>query len=243
LTSEGLAPITVYRAMHDGGDYGDEPLHLPFWVIAVDGASYQEQIDRITGRLQQASRIILDTDIRLDEEQIKRLAMSNPDLDIGLAKTAIVCEASTTKRLPTSSEIAYMRRRITESSTSFIYVPAFRSPNTFAYLKVGNLMTRRQPAYTMTKSAGLGRPVLCALRADEAVELMDYIFIATLPDSIQQNGDVLTSIHLEPDGSPRLVELPFERRGAHLRSCLGGFTISSRLVDGIPCADRSASPR
>ncbi len=233
LTPEGLAPITVYRAIHDA-DIEQEPLYLPFWAIAVDSDSYRKQMEVITGELQKVSQAIINTNIQLEDDQIERLASCNPDLDIGLIKTSIVCEASTTKKIPSSSEINYLLSRIRGTATYLIYVPAFQSRNTFTYLKVGRLLTKRQPSFKIEKSRGLGHRILCALQADEAVALMDFIFIATLPDSIQQNGDFLKDIHIEPDGSPRLIEFPFEHRGTHLLCLLGNFTISRRLVDGLP---------
>lgn len=233
LTQNGLAPITVYRAM-DNTEIEEEPMYLPFWVIAVNSTSYRKQMETITSELQKISQTILNTNLQLEEDQLERLAVNNPDLDKGLVKTAIVCEASATKKVPTSSEMNYMLNRIRGTAMYIIYVPAFQSQNTFAYLKVGRLFTKRQPPYKIEKSAGLGHSILCALQAEEAVALMDFIFYATLPDSIQQNGDFLKTIHLEPDSSPRLIEFPFIRRGAGLFSLIGGFTISSRLVDGLP---------
>lgn len=112
-----------------------------------------------------------------------------------------------------------------------IYVPAFRSPNTYAYLKVGRLLTRLQPSFRLVRSEGDGRPILCALRADEAVALVDFIFFATLPESIQRTGEALEKVRLRPARPPRLIEFPFKARGASLVSVIGGFWISGRLVE------------
>jgi len=79
---------------------------------------------------------IINTNIQLEDDQLEQLAGCNPDLDIGLIRTSIVCEASTTKKIPSSSEINYMLNRMRGTAPYFIYIPAFQSQNTFAYLKV-----------------------------------------------------------------------------------------------------------
>jgi len=112
-----------------------------------------------------------------------------------------------------------------------IYIPAFRSPNTYAYLKVGRLLTRLQPSFGIVRSEGDGRPVLCALRVNEAVALVDFIFFAALPDSVQRRGETLEKVRLHPTRPPRLIEFPFTARGASLVSVIGGFWISGRLVE------------
>ncbi len=123
---------------------------------------------------------------------------------------------------------------IESASVLKIYVPAFRSPNTYAYLKVGRLFTRLQPSFTIVRSDGDGRPILCALRASEAIALIDFIFFATLPDSIQRKGEALEQVRLHPARPPRLIEFPFAARGASLVSVIGGFWISGRLVEQAP---------
>lgn len=131
----------------------------------------------------------------------------------------------------TSAEVNYLLRRIESAERYFVYVPSFRSVNTYAYLKVGRLMTKRQPAYRVVKSSGVSRSILCALQADEAVSLMDFVFFATLPGSIQQSGDFIERIHLAPMGNPYLIEFPFERTGSFLTSLVADFQISSRLIE------------
>jgi hypothetical protein len=134
---------------------------------------------------------------------------------------------------PPTSEIKYLFERLESLGVLRVYIPAFRSLNTYAYLKVGRLLTRIQPSFALERSEGTGHAILCALRAEEAVALMDFIFFATLPGSIQSNGAFLEKIHLRPARPPRLVEFPFRERGASLVSIIGGFWISGKLVEGI----------
>jgi len=134
---------------------------------------------------------------------------------------------------PATSEISYLSERLAGLGVLRVYIPAFRSLNTYAYLKVGRLLTRIQPSFALERSEGSGRTILCALLAEQAVALMDFIFFATLPGSIQSNGDLLEQVHLKPMRPPCLIEFPFVERGASLVSIIGGFWISGRLVEGV----------
>ncbi len=138
------------------------------------------------------------------------------------------------------SELNYLLDRIESHDRYSIFVPAFQATNTFAYLKIGKLLTRKQPPFRLVRAEDPGRPVMCALHPEEAVQLMDFIFIATLPESIQESGDFLKDVHLNATSPPRLVELPFEIRGSALYSVVGGFEISSRLVE-LPHAEKNRS--
>ncbi len=140
-------------------------------------------------------------------------------------------ETAGAERLPSPTEIRNVMERLESVGMLRIFIPAFKSLNTYAYLKVGRLLTRAQPAFSIERSDGAGRPVLCALRAEEAAALMDFIFFATLAEPLQSNSDFLERIHLEPAEPLRLVELPFRPRGASLVSIIGGFWISGRLVE------------
>ncbi len=129
------------------------------------------------------------------------------------------------------TEMSYLLTRI-GGGTFRVFVPAFNAANTFAYIKIGKLLTARQPAFRVARQREADQPVLCALPPDEAIDLMDYIFISTLPESIQQSCDFLKDLRLEPSSAPRMVEFPFEKNGAFLKSLTCGFEISSRIVDG-----------
>jgi len=208
LSKEALEPITVFRAAprDTTGDAGAaSSIYLPFWVVEVDGAGLKTQIENAVKEIQRASKAVLQT---------------------GFAGCSVT-------KLPASSETGFLAARLGSLGTLMVYVPAFKSLNTYAYLKVGRLLTRIQPSFTLERSDGAGHPILCALRSEEAVALIDFIFFATLPESIQENGDFLQRIHLAPARPPRLVELPFRTRGASLVSVIGGFWISGRLVEGV----------
>jgi hypothetical protein len=239
LAKDGIEPIFVYRAVPpdaDGQADARNELMLPFWVAEIDGADLRQQVDAAVRELKETTQKILTTEIQTDEpsEPILTIAGRRSDLpDPGLARAHFLAEASGVKKLPSSSEINYLASRLESMGNLKIYVPAFRSPNTYAYLKVGRLLTRLQPACRLVRSDGDGRPILCALQADEAIALIDFIFFATLPDSIQSNGDLLEKIRLRPAKPPRLVEFPFRPRGASLVSIIGGFWISGRLVEQV----------
>jgi len=230
LTPQGLKPITVYRVTSPA-DGENELLFLPFWVVEVNAAELRRQMEGVIEELRSATRVIASTDIEMEEPEFDGIVKQDPELDLEMRKARFLSEATRSKRAPTSGEVNYLLNRIENSGCFYVYIPAFLSPNTYAYLKVGRLLTRCQPAYKMERSLGLGRSVLCALQADEAISLMDFVFFATLPESILSNGDFLKNIHLEPTGPPYLVEFPFEQRGATLVSLIGEFHISSKLVD------------
>jgi hypothetical protein len=240
LAPDGLKPITVYRAA-PRLEHETDPAYLPFWVIDVSADEFRAMTNRVIGELRSISQEILRTDFKMEQSGLENLLLENSELDTGLLKAQIVSEAAKAGRTPSSGEINCLLGRISGSSTFCVYVPAFLSLNTYAYLKVGRLFTARQPTYKLERSAGLGKPVLCALQADEAVSLMDFIFFATLPESILSNADFIQRIHLTPAGSPRLVEFPFEVRGASLVSLIDQIWISRRLVEGL-CESTPVEP-
>jgi hypothetical protein len=208
LSNDSIEPITVLRATPaDGSAYDaeEENIYLPFWVVEIDGKGLKIQIEEAVKELQGAVQAVLRTGY----------------------------EGEDVKRIPMASEISHLAARIESLGIFKVYVPAFKSLNTYAYLKVGRLLTRTQPSFGLERSDGAGHPILCALRAEEAIALVDFIFFATLPDSIQSNGCFLEKIFLSPARPPRLVEFPFRERGASLVSIIGGFWISGRLVQGV----------
>jgi hypothetical protein len=231
LTADGLRPITVFRALPPAEIQG-EPTVLPFWVIGIDCRDLRAQMERVLGGLRESTRTIATAEIDMEEEEFEGFFTAGSESTTVMKRARFLSEASRTKNVPSAAEIQHLLGRIESAGTFLVYVPAFLSTNTYAYLKVGRLFTRRQPGYRIEKSSGLGRPVLCALQADEAVSLVDYVFFATLPTAIQENGDFLEHIHLTASGGPRLIEFPFERSGSSLVSCIGGFHISARLIEG-----------
>ena len=210
LEGETLAPITVYRARAEESDDASKPaadrrIYLPFWVAEVDAAELAAKIAGAVDDLRSAAQAVIRAGY----------------------------EGESARKLPASSEIEHLEGRLRSLGTLRIYVPAFKSLNTYAYLKVGRLLTRIQPSFEVDRSDGAGHAILCALKAGEAAAIMDFIFIATLPESIQASGDFLEKIRLVPARPPRLVEFPFRERGASLVSVIGGFWISGRLVEGV----------
>jgi hypothetical protein len=222
LTADGLRPITVQRALPpegSGGETESEPVFLPFWVTAIDTGDMRDQFDRLLLQPRGATGAVPVSGL---------LACNAPPF--GTASGSV------------SAELDLILRRIESAGSYLVHIPAFYSINMYAYLKIGRLLTRRQPRYRVERSSGLGDTVMCALQADEALPLIDFIFLATLPAEIQANGDFLKQIHLRPSGHPRLIEFPFERRGASLLCLIGGFAVSARLVEGLRPQD-GAEPR
>lgn len=230
-----LEPITVHRAVppSDAPKAGDETVWLPFWIAEVSGSDLRRKIEDAVAALQGASRAVLEAEAASAPVELDPAALADPESEGSLARSRFLAEAANVKRPPAQSEIRHIASRLESLGTLRIFIPAFKSLNTYAYLKVGRLLTRAQPPFAVERSDGGGTPVLCALPAREAAALMDFIFFATLGESIQSNGDFLERIHLEPAGELRLVEFPFAPRGASLVSVIGGFWISGRLVEGV----------
>jgi hypothetical protein len=207
LSHDALEPITVFRAVPEGAQEAGtgDLVYLPFWVAEIDGTGLKALIEDAVRELQRTSQAVLQSGF----------------------------EERSVKEPPASSEVGHLAARVESLGILKVYIPAFKSLNTYAYLKVGRLLTRIQPSFRLERSDGAGHPVLCALRSEEAAPLADFIFFATLPDSIQSNGEFLGRIHLAPARPPRLVEFPFRARGASLVSIIGGFWISGRLVEGV----------
>jgi hypothetical protein len=240
LGADALEPVTVYRATASGETRSprDEIVWLPFWIADVDGAALRRRIEEAVAALRDASTAILEAHAAAERgagrsgvSGLDPLAIPDPASDAGLARSRLAAEAANAKRPPAQNEIRHITARLEDLGTLRIFIPAFKSLNTYAYLKVGRLLTRAQPPFSIERSDGAGEPVLCALRVEEAAALMDFIFFATLGESLQSNGDFLERIHLEPARPPRLVEFPFHQRGTSLVSVIGGFWISERLVE------------
>ncbi len=238
LGADALEPVTVYRATtsDQGPAVRNDRLWLPFWIAEVDGASLRRRIEDAVEALRGASKTVLESNVAWEEPALDPLGLRDALPEAELARARFMAEAANVKRAPAQTEIRHITQRLEGLGTLRIFIPAFKSLNTYAYLKVGRLLTRAQPSFSIERSDGAGDPVLCALRAEEAAALMDFIFFATLAESLQSNGDFLERIHLEPARPLRLVEFPFGARGASLVSVIGGFWISGRLVE------RAAAP-
>ena len=231
LSPEGLKPVQAYRAAPKREPECDT-IYLPFWVIEVDCADLRTQVTSTVVELHEKTKVIAGTPVELEKNtEIESLVRENFGYDITMRAVKFVHEASKAVSVPTSAEVNYMLRRIESAGKYYIYVPSFKSINTYAYLKIGRLMTKRQPGYRVLKSSGVSRSILCALQADEALSLMDFVFFATLPASIQESSDFLERIRLKPTQNPYLIEFPFEHKGSSVSSLVADFQISGRLIE------------
>ena len=225
ITPEGLKDIAVYTAIGEE-PYNKQSLHLPFWVIEIDRNLLRKEIEGSLSELKNHKSTIAKTRLEKDpEDETDSLSLN---FHTGMEKLNIMASQ---RSIPGSREIEYLISTIESFESFFIYIPAFISRNPFAYLKVGKLLTGKQPPFKMEKSTLPGKPVMCALQQDEAVELIDFVFFATLPPSILKYGDFLNPISLKVSGAPRLVLFPFQKRKNSFFSLIGDFSISPRLVD------------
>lgn len=231
LSSEGLKSVQAYRAVPKREPEYDT-IYLPFWVIEVDCSDLRTQVTMTVTELHEKTKVIAGTQVELEKDtELESLVRENFGYDISMRAVKFVQEASKAVSAPTSAEVNYMLRRVESAGKYYIYVPSFKSVNTYAYLKIGRLMTKRQPGYRVEKSSGIARSILCSLQADEALSLMDFVFFSTLPESIQMSSDFLEKIRLKPAGRPHLVEFPFEQKGSSFASLVTDFQISGRLIE------------
>jgi hypothetical protein len=231
LSADGLRPVVLYQA-RPVKEFEGTPVFLPFWMIEVDTSRIREQVTTAVEEIQVKTRTIAGARLEPEKEsEFQTLLRENFG---GVQKVEIshlVATATKAVSAPNSAEVNNLLRRLESIGTYYVYVPAFQSPNTYAYLKIGRLMTKRQPSFTITKPGDVSRSVLCALQADEAVALIDFVFFATLPESIQESGNLLERIQLSPSRSPFLVEFPFIRHRSSFESLVVDFHISSKLVE------------
>jgi hypothetical protein len=234
LSPEGLKPVTLYRAIPTK-EHEEEPFYLPFWMIEADSNKLRDQIVKVVEEIRETARTIAGQELEMEKEsELDTLIRENFDEDPSVKLAHFRMHASRVVEAPTSAEVNYLIRRLETAGPFYVYVPAFQSPNTYAYLKIGRLLTKRQPRFKAEKSGGAGRSVLCALQAEEALALMDFVFFATLPEAIRESGDFLQRIRLKPAKQPILIELPF-LRCVHSFECLvADFHISGKLVELEP---------
>ncbi|MBN1164142.1 MAG: hypothetical protein JXB45_06165 [Candidatus Krumholzibacteriota bacterium] len=230
ITEEGLAPVSVFRAQAADCE-AEETIWLPFWVVEIDRAKLRSLMRGSLTRLTDATRIIASTGLEKEKPEPELPFVETVGIDFQVKRTRLIDETIESKLLPSGGEIDHLMERIESYGAFRIYVPAFHSRNALANLKVGHLLTRRQPPYRIARLNQPGHQVRCVLHAADAVSLIDYIFISTLPDAIQQCGDLIQNVVLEPAAPPRLIEFPFLRKGVSLASLLGDFHISSRLIE------------
>ncbi|MCD6379345.1 hypothetical protein J7M07_02715 [bacterium] len=230
ITPEGLKDIAVYTAIGKE-QYKKQPLMLPFWLVEVDRKLLRKEIEKSLSELRKLNSSIAKTRLEKNPEDENNILSWN--LHTGTEKLHAMANTSSHRSIPGSREIEYLLSTIESFKSFFIYIPAFISRNPFAYLKIGKLLTKKQPSFEIEQSTLPGKPVMCVLQQDEAVELIDFIFFATLPSSILKCGDFLNPISLKVSGSPRLVLFPFQKRTNSLFSLIGEFSVSSSLIVNV----------
>ena len=231
LSPDGLKPIVLYRA-RPVKECKEEPVYLPFWMIEVDTSGLREQVTTVVEDIRTTTRTIAGAQLMPEKESdIEALMRENFGTSQTVKITHLMASATKAVSAPTSAEVNILIRRLEAAGTYHVYVPAFQSPNTYAYLKIGKLLTKQQPHFKAKRSDDIQRSVLCALQADEAVALVDFVFFATLPESIQESGDFLKRIRLKPAKPPFLVEFPFVRHHHSYESLIAEFHVSRKLID------------
>jgi hypothetical protein len=236
LTGGGLSPLTVYRAAPPEEREGDI-IYLPFWVLAADIEALRRNIYGAVEDLSEVSQKIATTRIERDSTEpdwITELGMNIMGSDpVDAKKPAMIDSSAMAKRLPSRAELEHLLSRMESAGRWHVYIPAFWTPNTRAYLKIGRMMTRRQPAFRAGRFDDPGNPVMCALDIEDASRLANYIFFSTLPESVQTCAAFMSRISLDIS-KPVLVEFPFLEGTSSLESLAGGFHIQPQLVGKAP---------
>jgi len=230
ISSNALEPLSPARATLPD-DYEGDPVYLPFWVIEIDRDDLRKNIESAIGNIREISSSVVQTKIENESSLIDELINDFTGDNTVMKTTRIVSSVCDGVKAPHSSELEFILRKIEQLEHFNVFVPAFHAVNTYAYIKVGRLLTKRQPAFRASVSENPGRPLMCSMRPEEARILIDYIFISTLPDSILENGDFLEKIHLHASSSPRLVEFPFELQAHSYESLIGSFHIARQLIE------------
>ncbi len=236
LTEDGLAPLNVYRASPPEERDG-KIIYLPFWVLTADTAALRNNVTSVMTSLTEVSQKIAATKIEKDTSEpdwISELGMNMMGVSSAdTSQPAMIDSSNLTKQLPSRAELEHILSRMESAGRWHIYVPAFWTANTRGYLKIGKMMTRTQPAFHAERFDDPDKPVMCALGPQDAVRLVDYIFFATLPLSIQTCSSFMEKLHLET-GKPVLIEFPFLETTGSLESLVGGFHIQSQIVGTDP---------
>lgn len=232
LTDDGLAPLNVYRASPPEEREGTI-VYLPFWVLTADVEALRRNVTSVMNSLSEVSQKIATTKIERDSTEpdwVTELGMNMMGVNSADARQpAMIDSSNLSDRLPSRAELEHILGRMESAARWHIYIPAYWTTNTRAYLKIGKLMTRSQPAFHAERFDDPEKPVMCALGPQDAVRLVDYIFFATLPGSIQTCSSFMKGIHLEV-GNPVLIEFPFLESSGSLESLIGGFHIQPQMV-------------
>jgi hypothetical protein len=232
LTDDGLKQLSVYRASPPEDREG-RIVYLPFWVLTADVEALRRSVTEIMTRLTEISQKIATTKIEIDQQApdwVTELGMNMMGVSTTDARQpAMIDSSNLAQRLPSRAELEHILGRMEAAGRWHIYVPAFWSPNTRAYLKIGKMMTRSQPAFHAERFDDPEKPIMCALGPEDAARLVDYIFFATLPSSITSCSSFIKNLHLET-GNPVLIEFPFLESPGSLEALIGGFHIQPQMV-------------
>ncbi len=232
LTDEGLTPLKVHRASPPEEREG-KIVYLPFWVVTADVDALRKNVTSIMTGLTEVSQKIATTKIEQDNTEsdwVTELGMNMMGVSSADARQpAVINSSNMSNRLPSRAELEHILGRMESAGRWHIYIPAFWTTNTRAYLKIGQLMTRKQPVFHAERFDDPKKQVMCALGPQDAVRLVDYIFFATLPGSIQTCSSFMKELHLNA-GNPVLIEFPFLESPGSLESLVGGFHIQPQMV-------------
>jgi len=244
LGEGGLEPLEVFRASapeeymkaHNLADSTEVEgaIYIPFWTFSVDTHSIIQDIKKRIADINKSAGEIIKNSTSVDKEDDDQFSLKidyrRKDERVISSSASILADAASSADIPPASEINFLLSKLSRSIRLNVFVPAFLSVNPYAYIKVGRLMTSYQPELSYRESNKSESPILCALTKSIAVDLVDFIFIATLPEKIQLAGKLIESIHLKTTGVPRLIEFPFILEGYYLTSLHGGFSVSRKLV-------------
>jgi hypothetical protein len=224
VSSRGLTRLIPYRAQPPEGYEGD-PVYLPFWVIGIDGGRLRESVSRIMTGLKTVMQEITVTGSRQPVVETEEILITQSTFGMQQQSVHRLTGTDFATSLPSSGEIGHMLDRIESAGDYYVYVPAFDTANTHLQLKAGRLMTLRQPAYRAARIDMPRQHIRCIMGPDEALALIDYIFISTLPESIRTCSGLIGELHLEHSAAPVMVEFPFAEHGTSLESLIGSFHI------------------
>ncbi|MFO7916410.1 MAG: hypothetical protein R6U43_12060 [Candidatus Krumholzibacteriales bacterium] len=233
ITENGLRSLSIRRAVADT----EADLMLPFWVTIIDNRKLADDMDEAAGELRKQSGLMAGAGLNgADEDESTDQFIKKS----GMEKMEMLSVGRGSRKMAGRRGIDNFISEIRGRSNFRVYVPAFISSNPFAYLKAGRLLTSGQPAFGTEPSASLRNPVLCSVDSAEAVALTDFVFLASLPKSILRCGRMLKDIKVQAAAPPALVNFPFRAGNGSLISIIGGFSISSRLVQRPEPAGRGS---
>jgi len=234
LGDDDLEPLLVERAT--GISLEGEIVYVPFWVIRIDTGSL---VEFFKNELERTKEKVSSTVEKLktpadpgkqvvDYENFLSLNHTEEER-VFTRKGELIAQVASGEISISQSELNYFIKTLSNKKNYRVFVPAFLSCNPYAYIKVGRLMTAEQIEYE-SKVSNSESTVLCSLRKSSALNLVDFIFISTLPEKLKMAGRLIERLHLKTTGESPLVEFPFSVNGSYLKSIHGGFSISRRLI-------------